>query len=317
MKIVNVNSPDTGGQCYRLSKAINETYPGIHTSRAFTKGETYRKYPVDVQWKKGWALGFPPWIKKFWETADIIHVHSFWKRADVWPKINGRAGRIMHQHGRFGRVPVKYLREQDRRAGAIRVVSSLNLIHYVDGDTDRWFPIPVDLEMLDEIKKKNQIQDGKIRIVHSPTHRGRKSTELFLSVCRELEKRHPFVETVLIENTSWLECLKIKSACDICFDQLLLQYGSSGLESMGFGQPIVAGCKDHTSLLIKEKIGYLPFIRTTRRKLIRALERLVLREDLRKKWGAIGRKYVEQWHSHKAVSEIAIRTYEEALEMRK
>lgn len=46
------------------------------------------------------------------------------------------------------------------------------------------------------------------------------------------------IELVNITNTSWKECLKIKSGCDICFDQFHIgTYASSAVEGMYYGMP--------------------------------------------------------------------------------
>jgi hypothetical protein len=316
LKIINVNSPDTGGQCYRLSTAINETYKGIHESRAFVGGVTYRKYPTDVLWNNSFSKSMPTWITTYWATADIIHAHAFWRRTRRWPKVNPKAGKILHQHGRFGsHTTPKMLQTQDRKNKAIRVVSSFNLLRYVNGNIDRWFPIPINLKMTRRIQRQCRDEHESVRIVHSPTNRGLKHTDLFIRTCKQLRRRYPSVQVVLIENKPWIECLKIRSNCDICFDQLLLQYGSSGLESMVFGHPVVAGCSDKIAEMIVDKIGYLPFVRATPKTLFNVLEQLIVDIELRKKYGAIGRQYVKQWHSHETVAKIAIKTYEEAINM--
>lgn len=316
MKIVNVNRPDTGGQCYRLSIAINETYKGIHESRAFVGSKTYRKYPTDIQWKDSFSESMPKWITTYWATADVIHAHAFWQRARDWPEFNPKAGKILHQHGRFGsHTTPKMLQDRDKKNRAIRVVSSFNLLRYVNGNIDRWFPIPINLRMMNRIQRQCRQNHESVRIVHSPTNRGLKHTELFIHTCKQLRKKYPFVQMVLIENTPWIECLKIRSNSDICFDQLLLQYGSSGLESMAFGHPVVAGCSDEIAEMIADKIGYLPFIRATPKTLFTVLEQLIVDKELCQKYGTIGKQYVEQWHSHEVTAKIAIRTYEEAINM--
>jgi len=314
MKIVNINSTDTGGQCWRLSSAINKVYNGIHKSRWFLKETNYLQYPVDVLWKENnkYAL----WVAKFFETADVVHVHANWRRASGWFSFKERIGKIVHQHGRMGddfKYQIPEILEKDKGAKQIRVVSTINLLAYVEFDLNRWFPTPIDMDWLSIIKRKNREPHDTIRIIHSPTMRKLKDTDLFISVMGQLQKKYDFVEMILVEGVSNVECLIKKAKCDICFDQILLQHGTSGLESMAMGQPVVAGCNYEVAGMIKEVVGYLPFIRASENDLYEVLESLILSQQERLRWGKIGYDYVKKWHSFEYTAAHAIKTYEESI----
>jgi hypothetical protein len=311
-----VNVKDTGNQCYKLSKAINETFTGVHESRAFTRKQGYTKFPYDVQRRLVWAKeGFPDWIVKYWATCDIVHKHGKpgWEMG--WPKANPHAGVLFHQHGRFGPgIKPEVIWAHDRERKQLRVVSTINLLSWVNNRIDRWFPPPMDIEWIDSLKTEAKKTYSTIRIVHTPTHRGRKHTELFLNVCKELRKKYRQVEPVIVESKTHEECMKIRATADIVYDQLLLQYGTSGLEGMALGVPVVAGCADSTWAKMVQTFATPPFVRANPKTLFKVLSDLIESWEMREDYGEIGRKYIEEYHSFRNTAELAIKTYLEAIE---
>jgi glycosyltransferase involved in cell wall biosynthesis len=323
VKICNVNNRDTGNQCYRLSKAINETFPEVHESHAFIMTRGYTQFPVDVQYRGEWARKkFPKWIREFWEGADVVHRHGRWHRGNGWPAPKKKdVGKILHQHGRWDpSTTLASIEAEDQQRRQIRVVSTISLLPWVRYNPERWFPTPIDLDRLDTIKEKygEKPEEWKEKIVvsHSPTLRRLKNTEHFLRMMKRIKARNPKVELLLIERKTYANCLVTKACADICFDQLLLQHGTNGLEAMAFGQPVVAGSIRHKWVLpkIKEICGWIPFVNATERTLMGVLEELINEPELRKWWGLVGRAYVEKWHSHEFTAKRAIKTYEEAIE---
>lgn len=316
MRIVNVNSQDTGNQCFKLSKAINETFPGLHESRAFTGQPSSIAFEQDVAMDKRWqSTAFPKWITEYWLSADVIHRHAKWKRSAGWPPASLTAGRIIHQHGRYGSaIKLKAIQEADKRLKQIRVVSTLNLLAWVNNNFKRWFPPPMDIVRLDKIKRECQKTKDRLIIAHSPTQRERKHTNYFLYVMKEIRKKYPKVQVCLIEGKTHAECLRLRANADICYDQLLLQYGTSGLEAMTMGQPVIAGCADALYEKMTHFFGTPPFVRATKETLFTTIERLIIDEQLRTHMGKVGRNYIETYHSFKHTAELAIDTYKEAKE---
>jgi glycosyltransferase involved in cell wall biosynthesis len=303
-----------------LSKAINETYDGEHESRAFVKKRpTFTDFPIDILLQHKWRNNnLPPWIKEYWETADVVHRHAFWHWANGWAVQPPGAGRILHQHGRFDRsTKAKDIWASDQQRGQLRIVSTISLLPWVHNDPELWFPPPMDIKRLDAIKAEHRKETDRVVVMHSPTHRGRKNTTLFLHVMKEIRKKHKNVQVVLMEGKTNVECLQARANADICFDQLLLQYGTSGLEAMTMGQPVIAGCKDWTYDNIKKIVGVPPFVRAERGTLFEVIDKLVSDRPYREYIGAVGRAYIEKFHSFENTARIAIETYERAIEMRR
>lgn len=82
-------------------------------------------------------------------------------------------------------------------------------------------------------------------IAHSPSHRGKKGTDLFLEACRILQDSRYKFDVDIIENVTKAECIERKKNATIFFDQVGVGfYGNAALEAMQFGIPTIAGIPD-------------------------------------------------------------------------
>lgn len=304
MKIADIASADTGGQSYKLSTFIRRYTE--HTSRSFIKTLDYIKFPHDI------LLGQHDikFVLEYLMTADIIHCHNKYRYANEWGTINPNAKWIIHQHGRIpDSINVNEVYDADKQRKAYRIVSTLNLLNYVNDDFNRWLPAPFDIEYLESLRNKNYVPSKKIKIAHSPTRRDYKNTELLI----ELVNKIPDLELVLVENKTNEESLQLKSTCDITFDQMHLCYGNSGLEGMCFGHAIIVGPTDRTRELIKTHIGYEPYIYATPETLFEILQKLTYDVDYRNHYAELGKKYVKEYHDSKVVTNKIINIYKKIL----
>lgn len=325
IKVINYTpQADTGGQCYRLCKKVNNNYPG-YQCKSFIGKSNYIQYPADVVYSRG--VKSNPSIKKFWAEASVLHGHIHLRGIRAWPALNPSAGRLVHQHGRLPRGGLIYKNRaeiwaEDDKVGATRIVSTINLLRYIkDGDSareksKRWFPTPVDIKWLEGMIPKTPWRKNpdRIRVMHSPTDRGLKHTSLFLKCMERLKKKYD-VETVLVENKTHEDTQLIRAGCDIVYDQILLQYGSNALEAWAMGIPVIAGCIDRPGVLsdINEVVGYVPFYNATTETLYNALEELIVNSRTRTQYARLGADYVRKFHSGKAVARRAVETYEEVM----
>jgi len=320
LQIVNVNAPDTGGQCFRLSRAINIEYKGQHESRSFVRKQHKRKFPYDVALLKVRSAdgSLPAWITRCWSTADVIHCHADWGRVQGWPMPSKKAGYVIQQHGRFATgVRCSDLRKLDRETNSLRIVSTLNLLKYVDDDATRWLPAPIDLVAYGRLSRRYRDRHDTVRVKHAPTSRELKHTQLFVEVMERIKAAHRMdVEVWIVENRPYSEVLRLRAQADICFDQLLLQHGNSGLEAMALGQPVIAGCSDAVCQTFKRVVGYVPFLRADPASLQDVLEKLIFDPAARRRWARRGRRYIRKWHANPQAAKIAIGMYNKAIGMR-
>jgi hypothetical protein len=305
MNIADMTSADTGGQSYKLSCAITNYTPNI--SRSFITVLDYINFPYDIlRGKHDFEF-----VKNYLLNVDVIHCHNKYRNLDGWSTLNPNAKLLIHQHGRF---PTDVLTNEvisaDKVRNAFRVVSTLNLLKYVDNDPKRWIPAPFNIAEMEVIKKLNFVpissrHQRKIRIAHSPTNRLYKNTELLIDIC----KRIPNVELILIEHKTHKESLMIRSRCDITFDQMHLCYGNSGLEGMCFGQPVIAGMDERVRDIIKNYIGYEPFIYTCPKTLEKVIIDLVNDKEMRTFYAKLGNDYIKEWHDDALVANRVLNIY--------
>lgn len=138
LSVLSIHSnQDTGGQSWRMTDAFRRlapdwTFHSIVNPQAFT----YIQYPTDLPWSSA---------REAWEAADVVHLHNDFRVARMLEKVKKPS--IIHYHGTLFRTdPLPRLKEQ-RKRGAIGIVSTLDL-HLVAPDDTEWLPAPYNLEWL-------------------------------------------------------------------------------------------------------------------------------------------------------------------------
>lgn len=300
MKIVDFCAADTGGQSYKLTSAINKY--SCHTARSLVKDLNYIDLPYDILF----GNHDPEFIKEYLSKVDIVHCHNKYRYANGWAPVNPKAKWVLHQHGRFPTIQdMQTIYDTDKQRKALRVVSTINLLKYVNNDFSRWIPAPLDVSEMGLIKKINYVPHEKIKLAHSPTNRKIKDTELLIKICSEI----PEIELVLIEGLPYSESLRLRSLCDITFDQLIIGYGNSALEAMCFGQPVISGMNDFVKRIIKDHIGVEPYVSATEQTLKSVLLKFVHEPEYRNLYGKLGNEYVKKWHDNQNVMNRVLNIY--------
>jgi hypothetical protein len=163
MLIADITAQDTGGQSFKLSRAINEYT--THTSRSFCGTPDYLAFNADITHDTDIAT-----ITEILSRADIIHCHNMYRYANGWAPINPDAKWIIHQHGRPGaNIVWKEWEEADKERGATRFVSTINLLKYVNNNPERWIPAPIRLREFDDLKNA-YVKTDKVIICQTPTN---------------------------------------------------------------------------------------------------------------------------------------------------
>lgn len=151
----------------------------------------------------------------------------------------------------------------------------------------------------------------RVKIVHSPTNRKFKGTDLILRVIKEVKKERK-IEFILLEKLPREKVLKIKASCDICIDQVGGKfggtgYGKSGLESLAMGIPTITNMTEE----YQEFLGDHPFVvanneNELKEKLIELIDSKNLRESIGKK----SIEWVRKVHSYKSVNDQLMKLYQ-------
>jgi glycosyltransferase involved in cell wall biosynthesis len=156
--------------------------------------------------------------------------------------------------------------------------------------------IPFDASVYPVRKQENQ----KLRIIHSPSNRSMKGTELIVPVMEQIAKERN-IEFLLVENTPHDQVVTIKLTCDIAVEQVGnyggTGYGRNSLETLAMGIPTVTEMTPDYLEWIPEN----PFVLATPETLHNRLIELIDDADLRKQRASGGRIWVEKYHSYSAV----------------
>lgn len=153
-----------------------------------------------------------------------------------------------------------------------------------------------------ELPEKKNLPGEIPRIIHTPTNRKYKGTDLIISVIEKIKKEKK-IEFILMENKSRSEVLQVKSECDIAIDQVGgsmggTGYGKAGLETLAMGIPTITNMTDDYANWLSEN----PFtVANNEDELYKKLSEMIEDAALRKQLGEQGMKWVDKYHGYKSV----------------
>lgn len=154
-----------------------------------------------------------------------------------------------------------------------------------------------------ELPTKLNLENERVKIVHSPTNRKYKGTELIISVIEKIKKEKK-IDFFLLENLPRSEVLKIKSTCDISIDQVGGKmggtgYGKAGLETLAIGIPTITNMTPDYEHWLPEN----PFIVANNcEELYIKLNELIESKSLREESGGNGKEWVRKFHGYESVN---------------
>ncbi len=289
---------DYGGQGSKISRAQRKLG---HRSDFAVFRSSYLHFPVDFvlrDEKGGWSrtkkLFF---LLKCLQDYDVFHFHSEsifaaeFRDIPLLKKLGKKV--IFHFHG--SEIRGKKMHPRIKLADA-RLVSSPDLLQYAPDGI--WIPQPVDLEYWKPLPDFNP--EKALIIIHAPTHRNKKGTDLILLTIQELKKEGYPVELSLIEGKPYESLKSYYQKGDIFMDQILIgTYGNFSIEGMALKKPICVFITDEASRLYPEE---LPVMNTSPDNLKQNLIKLIEDEKLRIDLGEKGRAYVEKYHDVQKVA---------------
>ena len=162
-----------------------------------------------------------------------------------------------------------------------------------------------------ELPSKKKEENENVTIIHSPTNRKYKGTDLILSVIEKIKKEKK-INFILLEKLERSKVLEIKSGCDICIDQVGgsmggTGYGKAGLETLAMGIPTITN-------MVKEYVDWLPenpfVIANNADELYTRLNELINTKDLRIELGEKGKTWVNKMHGYEQVDRRLKELYE-------
>ncbi|SNR85361.1 Glycosyltransferase involved in cell wall bisynthesis [Anaerovirgula multivorans] len=147
-------------------------------------------------------------------------------------------------------------------------------------------------------------------IVHAPTHRGFKGSDIIEATINRLKQEKSLVY-INIEGKSHKEALKCYQQADIVIDQILCgAYGNVSVEAMALGKAVICYIRPD---LMKMYPDDLPIVSANPDNLYDQLKKLVEDSEKRHEIGKEGRRYVEKYHEGSKVIKQLISIYENLL----
>jgi len=292
-----------------------------HRCQLVQEADNYIQYP-----KKGTIMTSSLTSREFIDivrNSDVIHFNDLLNDV-VFPfKSKFRDGKnveltslfdnsqrvLVHHNGSLYRNNSLRLNAFATRHNVSMTVSTPDLLQY--GKDLTWLPAPIDLTN-PRYSFKPIAFDGECYISHSPTKRIIKGTDIFLSVCRQYFPEEVF--PVLIEHTPHDESMRIRSTCQVHYDQFSIgAYGLSAVEGLAIGQIVIVGISDY----VKKLIGKHEFINLSgdEQSFIDSIEKamsMMTNEERRYNRAMAGRKWVERVHSDKVVINKLMKLYNES-----
>jgi glycosyltransferase involved in cell wall biosynthesis len=220
--------------------------------------------------------------------------------------------------------PGYYCRASDafKRASIARFSGLAQAIYSVNPDLLNLLParsrfVPYGHVFLEEwLPAYSQDHPGPLRILHAPSHRLVKGTDLIVAALEELKAEGHAFELLLVEGMSNAQARQVYAKADVLVDQLFAGwYGGLAVELMALGKPVVAYIRvEDLGFIDPEMREELPIVQAKPYS-VKDVLRGVL-EMPRKDLVALGRQsraFVERWHDPMRIAALIKRDYEMAL----
>lgn len=155
----------------------------------------------------------------------------------------------------------------------------------------------------------------EICIVHAPTNRVIKGTDIVIRVIESLKKKYK-INFLLIEDMSNDKAIELLKKADIVIDQLYIGfYGGLAVESMALGKPVVAYIReDDLKHIPKQMRDEIPIINANESNLEEVLIKLFEQKSDLNKIALNSRRFVENWHDSMKIATDIISDYKKILE---
>lgn len=188
----------------------------------------------------------------------------------------------------------------------------------------RWIDNPIDVtvytpELVNNVPEKYRLPETKaIRIYHSFGNAGNredvKGSEYVKEAVERLRREGYAIEFIYFQNIPHIEIKYYQAQADIVVEQLYCGwYGSTGMECMALGKPVITYVNSDVEALVKSMGRDIPVISATPDTVYQVLKSLIDNPKLREGWGRRARKFAEDYHDYRKVAKVLAGYYEEAL----
>ncbi|MBI1731080.1 glycosyltransferase [Candidatus Acetothermia bacterium] len=204
-----------------------------------------------------------------------------------------------------------YINEPDQRAFRDFVTSVCDRVLTTDAELQTYAPESLIVPRALDLRQWEYLGAGQnkiIKIVHAPSNRGIKGTDFILQAIERLKNEGLDFEFSLIENRSHEEATNLYREADIIIDQVRIgTFAMVTTEAMALGKAVVVFYRDDLKHYLPTP---LPVANANPENLYLVLKDLIQDREKIRALGLLGRKYVEEHHDVKHLSEILLRLYE-------
>ena len=236
------------------------------------------------------AVQWPAFMRLLPRT-DVFHFYFGWTlvpRKATWPILKAtRRKSVLHFLGSDirGKTPdeLRYARGADAR-----IVGSYDAV--------RWIPdahvVPPGLDLRQYDPPQPEEHRHPV-VLHAPSSRRRKGTEVVVAACEGLD-----VELDIVEGLRHDEARRRYGRADIVVDQLNAGwYGIFALEAMALGKPVLSYLRPDAVQETESALGVdVPIVPVTKETLRDRIAELAATPEERRRIGAASRSYVERVH---------------------
>lgn len=307
LKAMALGNADPAGVVGRFQIAAEKL--GGLSIRSAHKAEAYFEFPHDIIWDRRTDVE----VRRLAREADVIHLNNSHR---AYRQLHLRQPALLHHHGTLFRNKPASLLSVAKRFGFVQAVSTIDLLQWAP-DELTWLPTAYDVAELAALGATHRREpDGRIRVVSAPTNRMWKSTDALQAAVRSLQAEGLPIDMVLVEGTTWAECMKTKATADIYFDQVILGYGCNAIEAWGMGIPVIAGADAWTLARMRQEYGTLPFYEATVETIADAIRSLANSADMRAEYAGLGLAHVLRFHDERPALTRLAELYMAAIQAR-
>lgn len=225
-------------------------------------------------------------------------------------RLRGRQSRRALQWHEF--MQRRSARKMQRYAAHVFAMNP-DLLRYLAPGAATFLPYAV----ADLAQRREPIREtGPLRILHAPTDRAIKGTDVVLEAVRAVNSaRAGSIELVVLDRVPRSTFLAELAMSDLYVDQLLLGwYGVSAVEAMLVGTPVACFIDDQDLVHIPaEMAAEIPLLRCEPSSLEQTLTRLVSDRSQLAATIEPARAFALRWHAPQVVAQQTVARYREAL----
>lgn len=181
--------------------------------------------------------------------------------------------------------------------------------YYQFVDNSSILPLALDISEYKYTPRKNE--DNFITIMHCPTNRTYKKSDYIEDAINKLISEGYKINYKCITKVTHAKLKEEFISSDLVIDQLNPWYGTVSIEAMALGRPVICGYYKHLTHYDYDKFKDIPIINADLYNIYDVLKDVMENKYNLVKVGLQSRKFVEETHSLKSITEKLINIYKE------